>query len=172
MPANSVITQTIPGTTSSSPDGATFLDNLFGAGSSAPTNRYFSLSLGRRDDVRTYSTFGIGEVDYNLCPEPCAPKYISIVPQPTLGRTGYLHWRIPLDGIKTTIFDDTKNGVGPTTQSIPLGSTQTDANNTTPLAILDSGGVAILVGSRPWLDSIYGAYKIKASADGLCAYIA
>lgn len=158
----------IPGTTGSNPDGATFLDNLFGAGASAPTNRYFSLSLGRADDYRTYSTFGIGEVDENLCGSPCDPKLLNIVPQPTLGRTGYLHWRVPMDGLKTVIFNDPKNGIGPTVKSIPLGATGTDADSTTPIAVLDSGGVGILASSRTWLDSIYGAFGVKASDDGKC----
>ncbi|BEJ17922.1 hypothetical protein CspHIS471_0701990 [Cutaneotrichosporon sp. HIS471] len=166
LPANSVITQTIPGTTGSSPDGATFLDNLFGAGASAPTNRYFSLSLERSEDVRTVSSFGIGEVDSRVCPSPCAPKWLPILAHPSRGRTGYLHWRLPLESIHATFFDDPKNGIGPTTQPIPLGSTRTDANSTTPVAVLDSGGVGILVNNLDMLNAIYGAFGVKADSDG------
>ena len=53
VPANSIIMNEIPGVTSGAPDGATFLDNLFGSGLGAPTQRLFSLSLERREDVRT-----------------------------------------------------------------------------------------------------------------------
>jgi hypothetical protein len=168
VPANSLITETIPGTTGSSPDGATFLDNLFGAGASAPTNRYFSLSLERNEDVRTRSSFGIGEVDSRVCPPPCAPKWLPILPHPRFGRTGYLHWRVPLESIQATFFDDPKNGVGPTTRPIPLGSTRTDANSTTPVAVLDSGGVGILVNNRDMLNAIYGAFGVAADDDGKC----
>lgn len=168
MPANSLITETIPGTTGSSPDGATFLDNLFGAGASAPTNRYFSLSLERSEDVRTVSSFGIGEVDSRVCPPPCAPKWQPILPHPKFGRTGYLHWRLPLESIQATFFNDPKNGVGPTTRPIPLGSTRTDANSTTPVAVLDSGGVGILVNNRDMLSAIYGAFGVEADDDGKC----
>ncbi|CAK9782412.1 acid protease [Cutaneotrichosporon oleaginosum] len=166
LPANSLITETIPGTTGSSPDGATFLDNLFGAGASAPTNRYFSLSLERSEDVRTVSSFGIGEVDSRVCPSPCAPKWLPILPHPRFGRTGYLHWRVPLDGVYATFFNDPKNGVGPTTRSIPLGSTRTDANSTSPVAVLDSGGVGILVNDRNMLAAIYGPFGVEPDADG------
>lgn len=166
LPANSVITQTIPGTTGSSPDGATFLDNLFGAGASAPTNRYFSLSLERSGDVRTVSSFGIGEVDSRVCPPPCAPKWLPILAHPTKGSTGYLHWRLPLESIHATFYDDPQNGIGPTTQPIPLGSTRTDANSTVPVAVLDSGGVGILVNNQDMLKAIYGAFGVQADNDG------
>ena len=34
------------------------------------------------------------------------------------------------------------------------------------MAVLDSGGVAILVGYKPWVDAIYAPYGAKRSADG------
>jgi len=52
-----------------------------------------------------------------------------------------------------------------------LGSSQVDSGSSSPLAVLDSGGVAILVGYKQWTDQIYGKYNVKASADGLCEWI-
>lgn len=169
MPANSIILSQIAGSTSGAPDGATFLDNLFGSGVSAPTQRLFSLSLARREDVRTSSTLGIGAVSTSYCPvDACKPNYLPIAPQPSLGATGFLHWRLPLQGISATTWTDEEKGTGPTAKNITLGLSQVDSGSSTPLAVLDSGGVAILVGYKQWIDSIYGAYGIQSSADGLC----
>ncbi|OCF59967.1 hypothetical protein L486_02640 [Kwoniella mangroviensis CBS 10435] len=165
-PASSTILNAIGGTTSSNPDGATFLDNLFGAGASAPSERLFSLALERREDVRTSSTFGIGAVDQAICPSPCEPPYIPIISQPQLGLTGYLHWRIPIQGVSVTTWADQENGSGPTTTNVTLGPSQVYATKTTPLAVLDSGGVQILTGYRPYADAIYGAMGISMSSDG------
>lgn len=172
VPANSVILSQIAGSTSGAPDGATFLDNLFGSGASAPTQRLFSLSLERREDVRTSSTLGIGAVSTSYCPtDTCKPNYLPITPQPSLGATGYLHWRLPLQGISATTWTNQADGTGATTSIIPLGSSQVDSGSSSPLAVLDSGGVAILVGYKQWTDQIYGKYNVKASADGLCEWI-
>ncbi|RSH79075.1 uncharacterized protein EHS24_002007 [Apiotrichum porosum] len=167
LPANSLIEDAIPGTTGSSPDGATFLDNLYGGGSSAPTQRLFALSLARRDDTRTTSTLAIGTTDPDYCPSPCNPAFLPIVPQANLGRTGYLHWRLPVDGISATTFNNAQQGTGSSTQNITLGPSIVDTSQTEPLAVLDSGGVAILVGYKPYADALYAAYNIVASSDGL-----
>jgi len=168
VPANSLIEDKIPGTTGSNPDGATFLDNLFGAGASAPSQRLFSLSLERREDSRTLSSLGIGAVDERLCPLPCAPDFVPIVPHANLGRTGYLHWRVPLRGMKAYTFSNAAAGQGPTSKNITLGRSLSDPVQAHPMAVLDSGGVQILVGSRTYADAIYGAYGISADADGKC----
>lgn len=171
VPANSIILSQIAGSTSGAPDGATFLDNLFGSGVSAPTQRLFSLSLARREDVRTSSTLGIGAISDAYCPSAsCKPKYLPIIPQASLGLTGYLHWRLPLQGIIATSFSNEQTGSGITTQNITLGPSQVDTSRTTPLAVLDSGGVAILAGYKPWIDSIYAAFGVSASSDGLCGF--
>jgi hypothetical protein len=169
VPANSIILSDIAGSTSGDPDGATFLDNLFGLGDSAPTQRLFSLSLERREDVRTSSTLGIGAISSAYCPsDTCSPSYMPIISQPSLGATGYLHWRLPLQGISAISWTDEKDGTGATTANITLGPSQVDSSRPTPLAVLDSGGVAILAGYKPWVDAIYGSYGISASSDGLC----
>ncbi|WVF66245.1 hypothetical protein IAT40_000985 [Kwoniella sp. CBS 6097] len=166
LPASSTILQTIGGTTSSNPDGATFLDNLFGAGADAPTERLFALSLERREDVRTMSTFSIGTVHQSYCPSPCQPPYIPIVSQPQLGSTGYLHWRIPLQSVSVTTWDDQEHGTGAKVTNVTLGASQVYPTRSTPLAVLDSGGVQILTGRRQYADSIYSALGISMSADG------
>lgn len=168
VPAASQIQQSIPGTTSSNPDGATFLDNLFGSGAYAPTNRLFSMALGRREDVRTGSFLTIGQTSDRLCPPPCSPNYIPVIPQARLGSTGFVHWRIALSGVSATTWSDQENGNGPTVIKVPLGPSFAESTSSSPLAVLDSGGVQILVSRRSYADSLYGAYGITASSDGLC----
>lgn len=168
VPANSIILSKIPGTTGSNPDGATFLDNLFGSGVSAPTQKLFSLALGRREDVRTSSLLGIGAISPSLCPSPCTPPYFPIIAEPSLGAIGYLHWRISLQSITATTWSNAQHGEGATTKGVVLGASQVDSSTASPLAVLDSGGVPILVGYKPYADAIYAAYGISASSDGLC----
>lgn len=168
VPANSLILNKVPGTTSSDPDGATFLDNLFGSGTSAPSQRLFSLALERRDDVRTTSLFGIGALSSSLCPSPCTPPYSPIIAHPSLGAIGYLHWRIPIESITATTWSNPQHGSGANTTNIVLGASQIDPARSTPLAVLDSGGVPILVGYKAYADAIYAAYGISASSDGFC----
>ena len=170
MPPDSVILKQVPGTTSSSPDGATFLDNLFGSGSSAPTQRLFSMSLARIEDVRTQSLLGIGAISPILCPPPCSPTYLNILPSSSLGSTGYLHWRILLTSVAYTVFGDEQNGLKPTTQVLSLGASQVESTRSSPLAVFDSGGVPILVGTKAYADTIYGAYGVSASPDGKCEF--
>ncbi|EIW67855.1 hypothetical protein TREMEDRAFT_39997 [Tremella mesenterica DSM 1558] len=167
LPANSFILKQIPGTTGSSADGATFLDNLFGLGSAAPTERLFSLSLERREDVRTSSFLGIGTTFDTYCPKPCSPPSSPIVAQPQLGVTGYTHWRIQLQSITATTWSDPQHGLGGQVTTVTLGASQVDTSKSTPLAVLDSGGVQILVGYKPFADSIYSIYGIQASSDGI-----
>lgn len=170
VPANSIISSQIPGTTSSNPDGATFLDNLFGSGALAPTQRIFSLALERREDVRTTSLLTIGSTYDRYCPSPCSPSYISIIANPNLGVTGYLHWRVPLQGITATTYTDAQYGSGPSLKTITLGGSQVITSRSQPIAVMDSGGVAILVGHKPYADAIYAAYGISASSDGYCEF--
>lgn len=167
VPANSIIQEQLPGTFGSQPDGATWLDNLFGAGAhSAPTHRLFSLALERFDDKRTASSFGIGTTDARFCPEPCRPDYVPIVAETSLGRTGFLHWRVLLDGIYTTTWADAKGGTGPNHRNISLGASAVD-DVKQPLVLLDSGGVGILFNDRSVVDSIYHSFNIKAGKDGM-----
>lgn len=118
--------------------------------------------------MRTYSTFGIGDVFKTLCPDTKKLTYVPIVANPQFGRTGFLHWRVQVDAIHYTTFGEPKDGSGATSASIPLGRSETSANTTTPLAVLDSGGLPILVGNKTLIDSIYGAFGIQASSDGIC----
>jgi hypothetical protein len=126
------------------------------------------MALARREDVRTGSLFTIGQTNDRLCPVPCSPNYIPIVPQSRLGSTGFVHWRIDLTGVSATTWSDPENGAGPTTTNIPLGPSFAESSSSSPLAVLDSGGVQILVSRRSYADSIYSAFGVTASSDGLC----
>lgn len=126
------------------------------------------MALERREDVRTGSFFTIGETSDRLCPKPCSPNYIPIIPQSRLGSTGFVHWRIALSGVSATTWSDPENGVGPTVTNVPLGPSFAESGTSSPLAVLDSGGVQILVSRRAYADSLYGAYGVSASSDGLC----
>ena len=168
VPASSIILSEVSGTTGSNPDGATFLDNLFGSGEDAPAQKLFSLSLARREDIRTSSFLGIGAVSSTLCPSPCSPPYLPIIAKPSLGAVGFLHWRIQIQSISAMTWSDPQHASGMNTTMIELGPSQVDAAKSSPLAVLDSGGVAILVGYKPYADAIYAAYGISASSDGYC----
>lgn len=95
LPANSIVQSYIPGSTTGQPDGATFLENLFGLGPGAPIGRYFAMSLERRGDTRTKSTFGLGMYDETVCTGNCTPNYNPVV----TSAQGPLYWRILLQGI-------------------------------------------------------------------------
>lgn len=168
LPANSVISQIIPGTTTSDPDGAVFLDNLFGLGPGAPDRRVFSLSLERREDVRTKSVLGIGAIDPSLCPDPCKPANISLVAYPQLGPSGFLHWRIPLEGLTAVQYGNAQQGTDPQETAIPLAASKAVSGRSTPIVVLDSGGDSILVGDLNLLNSIYAPFGVTRAADGNC----
>jgi hypothetical protein len=91
-------------------------------------------------------------------------------PWPWHGTTGFVHWRIDLTGISATTWSDPENGGGPTVTNVPLGPSFAESSSTSPLAVLDSGGVQILVSRRGYADSIYSAFGVSASSDGLCKY--
>lgn len=74
-------------------------------------------------------------------------------------------------GVRYTTWDDAQRGTGPNVQSIQLGPSLVVSSRSQPLAVLDSGGVAVLVGHKPYADAIYGAYGISASQDGYCMFI-
>ena len=95
LPANSIIQSFIPGSTTGQPDGATFLENLFGLGPGAPIGRYVSMSLERRGDTRTTSSLGLGMYDETLCPGKCVPNYSPVI----TSIQGPLYWRILLQAV-------------------------------------------------------------------------
>ena len=167
VPENSVIFSKIGGSTSGNPDGATFLDNLFGLGIYAPSRRLFAFSFERREDVRTQSSFAIGTLS-PYCPVPCNPPFTPIVAVPKLGTTGFTHWRMQVDAVSITKWQDAQHGSGATSTNVTLGASVSDPDKTSPLMVLDSGGVQILVATQAYADSIYSQWGISASSDGLC----
>lgn len=75
-----------------------------------------------------------------------------------------------MQALTITRFSSEQSGTGETTKSIALGSSKVYPSKNYPLAVLDSGGVQILVSSRSYADSIYSAFGITASSDGLCKF--
>ncbi|KAJ9091831.1 hypothetical protein QFC19_008945 [Naganishia cerealis] len=165
LPANSVILNQLGGATSGAPDGAPFLDNLFGSGVNAPQGRYFSLSLERIGDTRTKSSLGIGRFDDSLCPEPCIPNYSSVV----TSSLGPLYWRIPLQGITAYTWPSGQapSSSSPTSAVIKLPSSATTGQSY-PVAVLDSGGYQVLMGDRTLVDAIYAPFGGSRASDGNC----
>ncbi|KAJ9093685.1 hypothetical protein QFC21_006281 [Naganishia friedmannii] len=163
LPANSVILEQLGGSTSGNPDGAPFLDNLFGSGENAPQGRYFSLSLERIGDTRTKSSLGIGMFDSSLCPEPCIPNYSSVI----TSSQGPLYWRIPLQGITTYTWPSGQAPAGSNaiTATIKLPSSTTTGQSF-PVAVLDSGGYQVLMGDRMLVDAVYTAFGGSRASDG------
>lgn len=164
-PANSVITTIIPGATSGGPDGATFLDNLFGAGNTAPVGRYLSLALERWGDSTTKSSLGFGARDTSICGNPCQPNYSNVVSSPS----GPLFWRIMLEGITVDTFNSPSSSTsGPTNiQHFPIKMpSSTTTSQSWPVAVMDSGGGPILFADRNLLNAVYGVYGIGPSSDG------
>jgi hypothetical protein len=120
--------------------------------------------------VRTISLLTIGSTYDRYCPSPCSPSYLPIIANPNLGVIGYLHWRVPLVGITATNWTDAQVGTGPSPKTVTLGGSTVVTSRSQPLAVMDSGGVAILVGHKPYADAIYAAYGISASPDGYCKF--
>ena len=168
LPGNSVILNQLGGSTSGAPDGAPYLDNLFGSGANAPQGRYFTLSLERVGDSRTKSSLGIGMFDDTLCPVPCIPNYSSIV----TSSVGPLYWRIPLQGITAFTWPSGQVPMAntSTTTTIRLPSSSTTGQSY-PVAVLDSGGYQILMGDKSVVDSIYNVFGGSQASDGNCAFL-
>lgn len=165
LPANSIISSQIPGSTTGQPDGATFLDNLFSSGTSAPQGRFFALSLERLGDTRTRSVLGIAMHDPSICGSPCTPNWLSLVP----AASGPNYWRVVLQGITATVWQSP--GTSSTPPSNPKSSRitlppSTVTSQSWPVAVLDSGGSQILFGDRNLLNAVYGAWNIGPASDG------
>lgn len=165
LPGNSVILNQLGGSTSGAPDGAPYLDNLFGSGVNAPQGRYFTLSLERLGDSRTKSSLGIGMFDDTLCPLPCVPNYSSIV----TSSVGPLYWRIPLQGITAYTWP---SGQSPSTSASTSTNIKLPSSSTTgqsfPVAVLDSGGLQVLMGDKSVVDAIYNVFGGSQASDGNC----
>lgn len=75
-----------------------------------------------------------------------------------------------MQALTVTTFSNEQSGTGATTKRIALGASKVYPSRNYPLAVLDSGGVQILVSSRSYADSIYSAFGITSSSDGLCKF--
>lgn len=73
-----------------------------------------------------------------------------------------------MQSVAFTTWSDAQRGIGATTTNLTLGASEVYPSKSAPIAVLDSGGVQILVGYRPYADTIYSAYGISMSSDGYC----
>lgn len=71
-------------------------------------------------------------------------------------------------GIRASTWDDQAQGKGHKERAVQLGPSIAVPSRGQPLAVLDSGGVAVLVGNLAYANAIYEPYGVSAGADGLC----
>lgn len=158
LPLNSLIAHTIPPVTGDARDGAPFSSNLFGMApaSSAPSSRFFSISLSRPGSTAVPSLLGIGRHPAELVPDPSRVIYSTVVPQ----KMGILFWEVEVDAI--TLYVDGSPMV--------VQIDHPRSGNAYPTAVLDTG-VPFILTSTNVANGIYGALGIGPAADGQCKNI-
>ena len=157
LPSNSVIAQSITPASRNGSDGASFASNLFDttANKSAPSSRFFSLTLSRPGTNAIPSQLGIGRHPPQLVPDPSRVSYSAVVQDP--GRRGTPFWELQVSAI-TLYFNGSR-------KSVKLDAPR--SGNALPTAILDSGVPSILATSDI-ANGIYGALGIGPASDGQC----
>ena len=157
LPLNSVISQQIPPTTSSVPDGAVVASNLFSISPTyiAPSYRFISLTLTRPDGGASSvpSLLGIGRhPPTDVVPDPSKVQYSSLAapPQAGTGSSPYF-WQTLLNGINVYV-----DGVR---KPVNVGSSAT--------AVIDSG-MPVILANQDIANGIYGAVGIGPGSDGQC----
>ncbi|KAI0738767.1 aspartic peptidase domain-containing protein [Daedaleopsis nitida] len=152
LPANSLIAQKLPPTTSDTPDGAIFSSNLFSITpiSTAPGARFLSLALERPGSDNIRSVLGVGRHPADIVPDPSKIEYATVV---ATSSNGPLWWQANIEGINVYV-----NGVRK-----PVTVSSTSARG--PTAILDSGA-PLIVATRSIANGIYGALGVSPAADG------
>lgn len=141
-PPNSVIAYDLP-LTSNSPNGATWVSNLFSA-NTAPSSRFFSLALSRPGSNQVPAVLGIGQHPTTLVPDPSLVQYSAPVDGDEAA-----YWRAAVTAI--TVYD---NGVA---KQVQLGSLN---------AILDSG-TALIFTTTTIANGIYGSIGIEPASNGI-----
>ncbi|KAF9521205.1 hypothetical protein BS47DRAFT_1335325 [Hydnum rufescens UP504] len=154
FPLNSKIAQSITPTDGNAPDGAPIASNVFGMGSEAPTEHFFSILLERPSmPGRIPSLLGIGMHPLDVIPDPTEVIFTTVAAYPM----GTLLWSIPV-----TNFSVYVNGVG---ANIPLGRSKANPNNAFPMAVLDTG-VPFIFARSDVTNAVYGAYGVSPATDG------
>ncbi len=138
-------------------DGASFTSNLFGITpvESAPSSRFFSLTLSRPGSSAIPSQLGIGRHPSQLVPDPSRVNYSSVVQDSS--RQGTPFWELHVSAISIYVKGSQK--------SVKLGVSR--SGNALPTAILDSGVPSILATTQI-ANGIYGALGIGPAKDGQC----
>ena len=139
-------------------DGAPFSSNLFGItpAGSAPSSRFFSLSLSRPGSSAVPSQLRIGRHPSQLVPDPSKLKYSTVVSQ----KQGTFFWEVEVRAI--TLY------VNGSPQSISIDRPR--SGNPFPTAVLDSG-VPFILTSTSLANGIYGALGIGPASDGQCKHV-
>jgi hypothetical protein len=158
LPTNSIIAHAITPVTGNSRDGAPFSSNLFGItpAGSAPSSRFFSLSLSRPGSSAVPSQLGIGRHPSELVPNPSKLEYSAVVSQ----TQGTSFWEVEVHAI--TLY------VNGSPHSISLSHPR--SGNAYPTAVLDTG-VPFILTSTSVANGIYGALGIGPASDGQCKHV-
>ena len=158
LPLNSLIAHAITPVTGNGRDGAPFSSNLFGItpASSAPSSRFFSVSLSRPGSSAVPSLLGIGRHPAQLVPDPSRVTYSTVVPQ----KEGILFWEVEVHAI--TIY------INGSPMAVQIDHPR--SGNAYPTAVLDTG-VPFILTSTNVANGIYGALGIGPAADGQCKNI-
>lgn len=154
---NSLIQQAIPTSTGSTPDGAAISSNLFSLtpAADAPSQPFFSLTLGRPGSSQIPSLLGIGRHPPEIVPDPSLILYSSLVSE----NAGPLFWKTTVRAITVYV-----NG-----QAYPV-ALQSLSGASEPTALLDSGSPLII--TTPALaNGIYGALGVGPASDGNCVAV-
>jgi hypothetical protein len=153
LPLNSIIAANLPPKTDNDPDGAVFASNLFSItpNTSAPLQRFFSLSLSRPESDLPKALLGIGRHPTEYLTDPKVLKYIPLIAE----SRGTHFWKVNVQAINVFVDGEVKpvtigNGVN---------------GGVFPTAVLDSGVPIILTTSRI-ANGIYGALGIGPANDG------
>ncbi|KAI0276019.1 aspartic peptidase domain-containing protein, partial [Russula aff. rugulosa BPL654] len=155
LPSNSLIAQSITPVSGDGRDGSSFASNLFDTTvvESAPSSRFFSLTLSRPGSGAIPSQLGIGQHPSQLVPDPSQVSYSAVIQDAE--RRGTPFWELAVSAI--TLY------VNGSQQSVNL--TAPRSGNALPTAILDTGVPSILATSDI-ANGIYGALGIGPASDG------
>ncbi|KAJ3797425.1 aspartic peptidase domain-containing protein [Lentinula aff. detonsa] len=163
LPDNSVISRTIPSSSSSTTDGSQFTSNIFSLSPSSlsPAARFLSLTLERPGSSTIPSLFGIGRhPSQSQVPQIGSGENVQYsTPLASLTSTGIsagnLFWKTAIEDITVWV-----NG-----QAKPI-SLQKSFYESNPTAILDTG-VPLILSTKSIADAIYGAIGISPGNDGM-----
>ncbi len=155
LPLDSLIAHSITPVIGNGRDGAPFSSNLLGItpANSAPSSRFFSLSLSRPGSSAVPSLLGIGRHPSQLVPDPSQIMYSTVVPQ----NNSILFWEVQVRAITLYV-----NG-----SALSVNIDDPRSGNVFPTAVLDSG-VPFIFASTNVANGIYGALGIGPAADGQC----